>query len=81
MAALILQQNPIATPDSVKASLEGLCGDTIYSSSNDNDWSDRRSLLGGERRVLFNKNTDNQPTIIQNVPTNFFQGGVKITTK
>ena len=81
MAALILQQNPMATPDSVKASLEGLSGDTIYSSSNADDWSDRRSLLGGERRVLFNKNTDDKPTVIQNVPSGFFQGGVTITTK
>ena len=81
MAALILQQNPSAKPESVKASLEGLSGDTIYTSSNDNDWSDRRSLLGGTPNVLFNKNTDSSPTIIQNVPTDFFQGGVKITTK
>ena len=81
MAALILQQNPMATPDSVKTSLEGLSGDTIYSSSNADDWSDRRSLLGGERRVLFNKNTDDKPTVIQNVPSGFFQGGVTITTK
>lgn len=81
MAALLLQQSPSATPESIKSSLELLSGDTIYSSSNDNDWSDRRSLLGGERRVLFNKNTNSRPTIIQNVPNGFFQGGVKITTK
>jgi len=81
MAALLFQQNPMATPDSIKTSLEQLSGDTIYSSSNDNDWSDRRSLLGGERRVLFNKNTNDKPTIIQNVPSGFFQNGVKITTK
>lgn len=81
MAALLFQQSPSATPESIKSSLELLSGDTIYSSSNDNDWSDRRSLLGGERRVLFNKNTNSRPTIIQNVPSGFFQGGVKITTK
>ena len=81
MAALLLQQSPSATPESIKSSLELLSGDTIYSSSNDNDWSDRRSLLGGERRVLFNKNTNSRPTIIQNVPSGFFQGGVTITTK
>ena len=81
MAALILQQNPSARPESVKASLEGLSGNTIYTSSADNDWGDRRSLLGGTPNVLFNKNTDSSPTIIQNVPTDFFQGGVKITTK
>ena len=49
--------------------------------STGNDWSDRRSLLGGERRILFNKNTNSRPTIIQNVPSGFFQGGIKITTK
>jgi len=49
--------------------------------STGNDWSDRRSLLGGEKRILFNKNTNDKPTIIQNVPNGFFQGGVKITTK
>jgi len=81
MAALLFQQSPSATPESIKSSLELLSGDTIYSSSNDNDWSDRRSLLGGERRVLFNKNTNSRPTIIQNVPSGFFQGGVTITTK
>jgi hypothetical protein len=62
--------------------LEGLCGiETLYTSSNNNDWSDRRSLLGGEPRILFNKNTNSRPTIIQNVPSGFFQSGVKITTK
>ena len=81
VAALLLQQNPNANPEYVKASLEALAGDTIYTSSADNDWSDRRSLLGGTRNVLFNKNTDSRPTTIENVPTNFFQGGVKITTK
>jgi hypothetical protein len=81
MAALLFQQNPGAKPETIKSSLEGLSGDTIYTSSNDNDWSDRRSLLGGTPNVLFNKNTNDSPTIIQNVPTNFFSGGVKITTK
>ena len=81
MAALLLQQNPGSKPEIIKASLQSLAGDTLYTSSNDNDWSDRRSLLGGTPNVLFNKNTNNQPTIIQNVPTGFFQGGVKITTK
>ena len=49
--------------------------------STGNDWSDRRSLLGGERRILFNKSTNSKPTIIKNVPSGFFQSGVKITTK
>jgi len=81
MAALLLQQNPGAKPEAIKASLEGLSGETIYTSSADDDWTDRRSLLGGTPNVLFNKNTENRPTIIQNVPNGFFQGGVKFTTK
>ena len=82
MAALLFQQNLEAVPETIKTSLEGLCGiETLYTSSNNNDWSDRRSLLGGEPRILFNKNTNDKPTIIQNVPNGFFQGGIKITTK
>ena len=81
IAALLLQQNPGAKPESIKASLEGLAGETIYTSSNADDWTDRRSLLGGTPRVLFNKNTDDRPTVIQNVPSGFFQNGVKVTTK
>ena len=81
IAALLLQQNPTAKPEVIKTSLESLAGNTIYTSSNADDWSDRRSLLGGEPKVLFNKNTNNEPTIIQNVPTNFFSGGVTVTTK
>lgn len=81
VAALILQQNPGASPSEVKSTIEALAGDTIYTSSADNDWTDRRSLLGGERKVLFNKNTNATPTIIQNIPTNFFSGGVQITIK
>lgn len=82
IAALLLQQNPSALPDSLKESIQGLAGiETLYTSSADNDWNDRRSLLGGEPRILFNKNTSDRPTIIKNVPTDFFQGGVKITTK
>jgi subtilisin family serine protease len=81
LAALILQQNPNSKPEEVKSTLLAIAGETIYTSSVDNDWTDRRSLLGGERKVLFNKNTNPNPTIIQNVPTNFFSGGVQITTK
>ena len=82
MAALLLQQNPMATPASIKSAIEGSANtETLYTSSNDNDWSDRRSLLGGEPRILFNKNTDDKPIVIQNVPSGFFQGGVTITTK
>ena len=81
MAALLLQQNPGSKPEVIKASLERLSGDAIYTSSNADDWTDRRSLLGGTPNVLFNKNTNDKPTTIQNVPNGFFQGGVKITTK
>jgi subtilisin family serine protease len=82
MAALLLQQNPMATPASIKSSIEGSSNiDTLYTSSANNDWTDRRSLLGGEERLMFNKHTNDSPTIIKNVPSGLFQGGVKITTK
>ena len=82
MAALLLEQNPMATPDSIKSAIEGSSNvETLYTSSNNNDWSDRRSLLGGEERLMLNKHTNDSPTIIQNVPSGFFQGGVTITTK
>ena len=82
MAALLLQQNPMATPASIKSAIEGSTNtETLYTSSNDNDWSDRRSLLGGEERIMLNKHTSDKPTIIKNVPSGFFQGGIKITTK
>jgi subtilisin family serine protease len=82
VAALLLQQNPGAKPEVIKSSLEGLAGvETLYTSSANDDWTDRRSLLGGVPRLLFNKNTNDKPTTIQNVPNGFFQGGVKITTK
>ena len=82
MAALLLQQAPQSPPKEIKATLENLSGtETLYTSSNNNDWNDRRSLLGGEPRLAFNKSTNSKPTIIKNVPSGFFQGGVKITTK
>jgi len=82
IAALLLQQNPTATPESIKASLEGLSGvETLYTSSNNNDWTDNRSLLGGEPRIMFNKNTNPEPAKIENFNSNAFLGGVKITTK
>ena len=79
MAALLLQQNPTASPKSIKTSLLGLSGDAIYTSATNDDWTDRRSLLGGENRVLFNKNTNDTPITIQNIPTGFLQNGIKIT--
>jgi subtilisin family serine protease len=82
VAALLLQQNPTATPESIKASLEGLSGvDTLYTSSNNDDWTDNRSLLGGEPRIMFNKNTNPEPAKIENLSSESFLGGVKITTK
>ena len=82
MAALLLQQNPMATPAAIKSAIEGSSNtETLYTSSANNDWNDRRSLLGGEPRLAFNKSTNSKPTIIKNVPSGFFQGGVKITTK
>ncbi|MDA8919497.1 S8 family serine peptidase [bacterium] len=82
MAALLLQQAPQSPPKEIKATLQNLSGiTTLYTSSANNDWTDRRSLLGGEPKIMFNKQTNSKPTIIKNVPSGFFQGGVKITTK
>ena len=82
LAALLLQQAPLSPPKEIKATLQNLSGiTTLYTSSANNDWTDRRSLLGGEPKIMFNKQTNSKPTIIKNVPSGFFQGGVKITTK
>jgi subtilisin family serine protease len=81
IAALLLQQSPGAKPETIKSTLESLAGESIYTSSNADDWTDRRSLLGGTPKVLFNKDTNSNPIILQNVTTNLFSGGVQITTK
>ena len=82
MAALLLQANPLATPYSIKQSLANGSGDTtLYTSGTNNDWTDRRSLLGGVTKILHNKHNADTPTILKNVPSGFLQNGIKLTTK
>ena len=82
MAALLLQANPLATPYSIKQSLTNGSGDTtLYTSGANNDWTDRRSLLGGVTKILHNKHNADKPTILKNVPSGFLQNGIKLTTK
>ena len=81
MVALYLQASPSSPPNAIKSALENMAGNNLYTSSANNDWTDGRSLLGGEQRVLFNKSTNSKPTILENIPSGLFQNGVKITTK
>ena len=55
MAALLLEMNPGATPSSIKNALEQQSSGDIYATLSDSDWTDRRSLLGGSPRMMYNK--------------------------
>jgi len=82
LAALLLQVNPQAPPSAIKSVLQSNAGTTtLYTTAANNAWTDSRSLLGGETRIMFNKFTSNSPTILKNTPSGLFQGGVKLTTK
>jgi hypothetical protein len=52
---LILQLNPGVSPTQLKNNLISVAGSSIYETGLDNDWSDRRSLYGGEPKVLYNR--------------------------
>ena len=79
--ALYLQVNPSATPAQAKEWLLNNAGSAILNTGTGNDWTNDRSLKGGEAKVLFNKFNKAQGIVIQNPPTNLFSGGVSITTK
>jgi subtilisin family serine protease len=79
--ALYLQLNPTATPAQAKDWLLNNAGTAILNTGTDNDWTNNRSLKDGAAKVLFNKFNKSEPVVIQNVPSNFFTGGVQITTK
>ena len=81
LVALHLQVSPGSPPSAVKAALMGGSGNNLYTSSADNDWTDRRSLLGGDQMVMFNKFTSSSPIILKNIPDGFLQGIVKIVAK
>src|SRR6056300_1705114 len=55
MAALILQQNPSAKPESVKASLEGLCGDSTLYTSNEEYYISTPLVSDSTNSTLYGK--------------------------
>ena len=81
VVSLLLQQNPLASPEDVKKSIENLAGSSIYDSGDSADWTDRRSLLGGTERVLFNKNSKSQSSKFSNISSNTFTGGITLIQK
>ena len=60
VAALLLEINPKATPKVVKQSLLGNSSGNIYTTFANNSWTDRRTLLGGLPKVLYNKFSPSQ---------------------
>jgi len=53
--SLLLQINPTASPQEVKKSLLNNCGSALYSTNQDNDFTNHISIKGSEKRILFNK--------------------------
>ena len=55
VGALLLQANPHATPAQLKAHLIATCqANGVYTTGQDNDYADSRSIKGGNNRFLFN---------------------------
>jgi subtilisin family serine protease len=81
VAALYLQLNPTATPAQVKNAILQSCGTTILNTGTGNDWTNDRSLKGGDAKVLFNKFNKSEGAKIQNITSNFLLNGLTLTTK
>jgi subtilisin family serine protease len=64
VCALILQLNPGVSPIQLKNNLISVAGSSMYESGLDNDWSDRRSLYGGEPNVLYNRFNQDISTLV-----------------
>jgi subtilisin family serine protease len=60
VAALLFEINPKATPAVIKQSLLGNSSGNLYSVIANNTWTDRRSILGGSPRILYNKFSESQ---------------------
>ena len=60
VAALLLEINPKATPAVIKQSLLGNSFGDLYSVIGNNNWTDRRAILGGLPRILYNKFSESQ---------------------
>lgn len=63
LAALLMQANPNASPADIKNYIIRSSGDKIYRTSSDTDYTESHSLMGGERRVMFNTYGDNDTPI------------------
>jgi len=81
VAALYLQANPQATPIEVKKAILNTCGTAILNTGTENDWTNDRSLKGGEAKVLFNKFNKAEGVKLQNVSSNFITNGLTLTTR
>lgn len=73
VVALILQVNPKMSPIEVKNYLLNNSNGDLYATLNNNDWTNRRSLLGGNARYLYNKFNKSQASKISGDLT--FRGG------
>jgi subtilisin family serine protease len=67
VAALILELYPNWTPVQVKQWLLANAGTAILNTGTGNDWTDYRSLKGGEAKVLHNPFTKSEPVTISNL--------------
>jgi subtilisin family serine protease len=76
VCALILQLNPGVSPIQLKNNLISVAGSSMYESGLDNDWSDRRSLYGGEPTVLYNRFNQDVSTIVSGEFVKFANIGV-----
>jgi subtilisin family serine protease len=54
VSALILEMNPKLTPSDLKSYLQNISNSDLYVTLNNNDWTNRRSLWGGDTRFLYN---------------------------
>lgn len=55
VCALLLELNPKSTPQSIKNHIVNGASANLYTSGEDNDWDNRRSLYGGDNKFLYNK--------------------------
>ena len=67
VAALLLEANPKMTPAQIKSAILNNAGTVLYSTGNNNDWTNNRSIKGGSAKILYNK---------FNSPTTLTVGGV-----
>jgi len=76
VCALLLQLNPFATPNQIKNNLINLAGSAIYETEFDDDWTDRRSLYGGDNVVLYNRFNEDVSAVVSGEFAKFDNIGV-----